>query len=312
MNSKNEIKKAFPNYLKILEGKQQPKFQTAKEKGILNRKIKQAEEILGSCELCERKCKVNRLNGELGFCKAGLNWKIFGAHEHFGEEFELIPSGTIFSAGCTMRCCYCQNAPESITPNLGIDWSEKEVAWWIEEKWKAGCKNINFVGGDPTPYISSILKSLKLCKAPVPVIWNSNAYYSEKTAQILKDLIDIYLLDFRYFNDRCALKLSSTPNYIKTLKRNFLLARKDSELLIRILVIPNHINCCAKPILKWIKANLGENTRVNILKQYYPTWQANKFPEINRKLTPSEYKEVINYAKELGLKNIITQERFLE
>lgn len=167
------------------------------------------------------------------------------------------------------------------------------------------------MGGEPTPYFYNILKCLKLCKANIPVVWNSNSYYSEKTAEILKGIVDIYLLDFRYFNDKCAIKLSATPNYVEIVKRNFLLAKKDSELLVRILVLPNHIECDAKPILKWIKDNLGKWTRVNIMAQYYPTWQAEKFPEINRRLTAEEYKGVISYAKKIGLKNIIIQKRFL-
>jgi len=305
------IKKAFPNYLRILGGKQRPRFQITKEKGILDKKIKQVKEILKSCELCERKCRVDRTKGKLGFCRASLKWKVFGAHTHMGEEDELIPSATLFMAGCTMRCVYCQNAPESINPELGEEWTEKQGAEWIEKKWEEGCKNVNFVGGEPTPYLYNILKCLKLCKADIPVVWNSNSYYSEKTAAILKDMIDIYLLDFRYFNDKCAIKLSSAPNYVETAKRNFLEAAKDSELLIRILVIPNHIECDAKPILKWIKSNLGEWIRVNIMGQYYPTWQANKFPEINRRLTPKEYEGVIDYAKKIGLKNIIIQRQFL-
>ncbi len=305
------IEKAYPNYLKILQGKQKPKFQIAKEKGVLDKKIEQTRNILENCELCGRKCKVNRIKGEFGICRASLKWRIFGAHTHLGEEDELIPSATLFMSGCNMRCAYCQNAPDSIIPELGEIWTEKQAAKWIEQKFKEGCKNVNFVGGSPTPYLYNILKCLKLCNAPIPVVWNSNSFYSKKTANILKDIVDIYLLDFRYFNDTCAVKLSATPNYISQVKRNFLIAAKDSELLVRLLVLPNHIECDAKPILKWVKDNLGEWTRVNIMGQYRPLWKAAKFSEINSALTADEYIEVINYAKKIGLKNIIAQEQFL-
>ncbi len=303
----NNLKKAFPNYLKILEGKQKPKFQVLKEKGILDEKIEKVKEILKNCQLCERRCRVNRLGGEFGFCQTGLRFKIFGAHTHLGEEAELIPSATLFMAGCTMRCVYCQNAPQSINPELGEPWTEKQAAEFIETKFREGCKNVNFVGGDPTPYLYNILKCLNLCKVNIPVVWNSNTYYSEETASILKELVDIYLLDFRYFSDKCALKFSSAPNYLHTLKRNLLLVAKDSELLIRVLVLPGHINCDAKPILKWIRDNLNENVRVNIMRQYYPAWHAYKFSEVNRRLTLREYNKVVSYAKKIGLKNIITQ-----
>lgn len=296
-------KNLLTNYLKIVDGKALPKFQIAKQKGILDKKIKKAFSILKSCELCERKCKVDRLKGKKGFCRIGKDWRIFGAHIHMGEEPELIPSATLFLAGCTMRCVYCQNAPDSITPGLGNIWSDKEVAKWIDKKHKEGCKNVNFV--TPDCYVWNILKVLNKLKVNIPVVWNSSSYYSEKTAQLIKDIVDVYLLDFRYFNNKCAIKLSSAPNYPNVAKRNFLIANKNGELVVRVLVIPNHIECDAKPILKWIKNNLGQNIRINILKQYWPTWQANKFPEINRGLIFREYENVVSYAKKLGL-NFIT------
>ncbi len=289
------------NYYKIVRGKEKPKFKQNKK--LLDKAIKEAEKIMQSCEFCERKCRVNRLRGELGFCKVGKEWRIFGAHTHMGEEIDLIPSGTLFLAGCTLRCCYCQNAPDSITPEAGNSWSDEEVARWIDKKFSEGCKNVNFV--TPDCYVWNILKVLKLVKANIPVVWNSSSYYSEKTANLIKDFVDVYLLDFRYFNDRCAIRLSNAPNYAETAKRNFLVAKRNGELLIRVLVIPEHIECDAKPILKWITENLGANTRVNILEQYYPTWHADKFEEINRGLTMEEYEGVVRYAKKTGLRNLV-------
>ncbi len=289
---------ALSNYYRILSGKAKPRFKSAD----LDRKIKQAGKILESCELCERKCRINRAEGRLGFCRAGTEWRIFGAHSHFGEESELVPSGTIFLAGCTMRCVYCQNAPQSIKPELGEMWSDKEVAEWIDKKHKEGCRNINFVS--PDCYLWNILKVLKLVKSDIPVVWNSNAYYSEKTAELLKGIVDVYLLDFRYFNEKCAIELSSAPNYPEAAKRNHLIANKDAEMIIRVLVMPNHIECDAKPILKWIKENLGAGTRVNILAQYHPCWKAMEYKEINRALSMEECGEVVVYAKRIGLKNL--------
>lgn len=293
--------KGLSNYYKILERKEKPKFKQNKK--LLDKAIKEAEKIMQSCEFCERKCKVNRLKNELGFCKVGKEWRIFGAHTHMGEEIDLIPSGTLFLAGCTLRCCYCQNAPDSITPESGDIWSDEKVAEWIDKEYEEGCKNVNFV--TPDCYVWNILKVLKMVKSDIPVVWNSSSYYSEKTANLIKDFVDVYLLDFRYFNNKCAERLSLAKNYVETAKRNFLIANNYGELLIRVLVIPNHIECDAKFILRWIKDNLGENVRVNIMEQYYPTWHADKFEEINRRLTIEEYEEVVSYAKKIGLKNLV-------
>lgn len=286
------------NYNAILSGKRKPKFMVTN----LDGKIKQAEKILKSCELCERVCKADRLEGEKGFCRIGKEWSIFGSHTHWGEEDVLVPSATLFCAGCTMRCVYCQNAPTSIKPELGGVWNDEEVAKWIDRKYKEGCKNVNFVS--PDCFLWNILKVLRLVKTNMPVVWNSNAYYSEKTAELLKGIVDVYLLDFRYFSEKCAKRLSSAPNYPEVAKRNHLIASKDAEIIIRVLVMPNHIECDAKPILKWIKENLGSHVIVNILAQYRPCYKAFEYSDIDRPLSLSEYEEVVAYAKGIGLKNL--------
>lgn len=297
--------KGLERYCKIVDGKESPKYLLAKESGLLAKKVAKAKEILQNCHFCERNCRVNRLKGEKGFCQADASAKVFGAHAHFGEEPELVPSATLFFAGCDMRCSYCQNAPESVTPSLGDEWSEERIAHWIEEMQSQNCKNVNFVGGDPTPYTFNILKALSLTNASLPVVWNSNSYYSEETAKLLEEIVDVYLLDFRYFSNKCSVKYSSAPRYVETAKRNFLQAFKDSELLIRVLVIPSHIECCAKPIVKWFAENLSLNVRLNLLDQYYPTYKAFEFPEIARRLNREEFLEVKNYAIELGLTNLV-------
>ncbi len=297
--------KRLERYCAIVNGEEKARYLIAKEKGLLQEKIQECEKILSSCELCERKCKVNRLKGEKGFCEAGLLWHVFGAHSHFGEEAELVPSATLFAAGCIMRCVYCQNAPASVNPELGEEWSNQRAARWIEEKKEEGCRNVNFVGGDPTPYTLNVLQSLQLCNANIPVVWNSNAYYSEKTAELLHGVVDVYLLDFRYFNDQCAKRLSNAPGYVEAVKRNFLAAGEDAELLVRLLVMPSHIECCAKPIVKWLGENLGKDVRLNILQQYRPMWKAFDYPKIARGLTIGEYSDVVKYGEGIGLRNLV-------
>ncbi|MCX8190121.1 MAG: radical SAM protein [Candidatus Diapherotrites archaeon] len=291
-------------YEAILEGKAEPNYLLAKKSRLLSKKIKEAEYSLQSCELCERKCRANRAKEELGYCGCDTKAKIFGAFAHYGEEPELVPSATLFFSGCTMHCVYCQNAPDSVTPSMGELWNERKIATWIESMHNSGCKNVNFVGGDPTPYVYNILKALSYCKAKTPVVWNSNAYYSKKTADLLKGIVDVYLLDFRYFNDECALKYSKAPNYVEAAKRNFLDAYNDAEVLVRLLVMPSHIECCAKPILDWLAKNLSKDVRINILNQYWPAYKAHNYNEINRRLDHKEICEVLNYAKKIGLKNL--------
>jgi putative pyruvate formate lyase activating enzyme len=299
------MKKFYEIEKKIDEGKIRLEDLKIPKKSLLDLKIFLVKEILKSCELCERKCRINRLKEEKGFCKAGIEWKIFGAHVHWGEEAELVPSGTIFQAACTMRCVYCQNAPESINPDLGISWKIEEVVEWIKKAKREKLRNINWVGGSPTPWLLNILQALKAIDVNLAQIWNSNSYYSEKTAELLEGVIDLYLLDFRYFSEECGRKFSFAPNYPETAKRNHLIASRAGELLIRILVMPTHLECDAKLILKWIKENLGQWTRVNILAQYRPCWKAFEYEGIDRALSYEEWLRVVKYAREIGLKNLV-------
>ena len=301
----HDVYKGLERYRKVLDGKEKARFLLAKESGELDEKAKKAQEMLGECELCERKCGVNRLEGETGFCGVANEPRVFGAHHHFGEEPELIPSATIFFSGCTMKCVFCQNAPESVNYEMGTPWDSTRIVEWIKQMAASGCKNVNFVGGDPTPNLPWILEALSKVDVNIPVVWNSNAYYSEKTAELLKGLVDVYLLDFRYFSEKCAVRLSSAPEYPEVAMRNFLTAKKDAELLIRILVMPNHIDCDAKPIIKWLRENLGAGVRTNILAQYRPCWKAWDYKDIDEPLSSSEYDKALTYAKSVGLTNIV-------
>lgn len=292
------MKKALTRYFSILAG-EKPKFMIAKKKGLLDKKVREAFEILKNCELCERKCKVDRLNGEKGFCKVPAKMLISSYFEHYGEEFFLIPSFTVFFWSCTFSCEYCQNYTISQRLEKPMEISEEELAKIIDEH--SNCKNVNFVGGEPTPQLPFILKTLSYVKSNLPVIWNSNFYMSLKTMSLLKDVVDIYLSDFKYGNDKCAERLSGVGNYTYIVKRNHLLAAKDAELVVRHLVLPGHVDCCSKLILKWIAKKLKNKVIVNIMSQYRPCYHAYRYKEINKNVSKEEYRAVVNYAKELGL-----------
>jgi putative pyruvate formate lyase activating enzyme len=140
----------------------------------------------------------------------------------------------------------------------------------------------------------------------VPVVWNSNSYYSEETAKLLAGFVDVYLLDFKYGSNECAERISDAPGYWEACTRNHLYGKEHGELLIRVLVLPKHLKCCTEPILNWIAENLGTWVRVNIMFQYRPEWRANEVPELQRRLTAAERKKAIELANEAGLTNFIT------
>ncbi|HML04632.1 MAG TPA: radical SAM protein, partial [Methanobacterium sp.] len=261
------------------------------------------ERIFENCNYCERMCHVNR-NKTAGFCGV-KEPRIASEFIHMGEEAPLVPSHTIFFTGCNFKCIYCQNFDISQFPESGIEISEKIMAKIIARRRIEGSRNVNFVGGDPTPNLLYILKTMRLVTENVPVIWNSNFYMSEDTMKLLDGFVDLYLSDFKYGPSDCAKKLSGVENYWNIVTRNHLMAKKSGDMIIRHLVLPNHVECCSKPILKWISENLGNKTVVNIMGQYRPVYKANESPEIMRYPSRDELEETVNYAKSLGLTNLI-------
>ncbi len=276
------------------------------EKSYLDLKIAIARRMLKKCHFCVRRCGVNRLEGERGFCKCGNAITVSSIFEHMGEEPELVPSGTIFTMGCTMRCKHCQNWTISQWIENGVPYKPEKLADEVEDLRKGGCRNANLVGGEPTPWLEQWLETFKHVSVNIPVVWNSNTYYSQETAQLLAGFADVYLLDFKYGPGDCAERISEAPNYWRECTQNHLVAKEYGELIIRVLVLPNHLECCTKPILNWIAQNLGRETRVNVMFQYRPEWRAYEIPELRRRLIRDEMDRAIKLAKEAGLVNFIT------
>ncbi|MDH5754119.1 MAG: radical SAM protein [Candidatus Bathyarchaeota archaeon] len=276
------------------------------EKSYLDSKIAIANRILTNCHFCTRRCSVNRVEGELGYCRCGTEITVSSIFEHMGEEPELVPSGTIFTIGCSMCCKHCQNWTISQWIEKGKVYRSEGLAKEIEHLRLNGCRNANLVGGEPTPWLQQWLETFKHVNVNVPVVWNSNSYYSPETAQLLAGFADVYLLDFKYGPSECAERISDAPNYWEACTRNHLEAKKYGEIIIRILVLPNHLECCTKPIINWIAENLGTETRVNVMFQYRPEWRAYEIPELRRRLTRDEMERAIQLAREANLANFIT------
>lgn len=277
------------------------------EKSLLDLKVELAGRIMKKCEFCERRCGANRIGGERGHCGV-LDAHISSDFLHMGEEPFLIPSYTIFFSGCTFDCVYCQNYDISTDPESGFYIEPAVMADRIERRfcgggreWPyAGAKNVNWVGGDPTPNIHYILQVLVHCRANIPQIWNSNMFLTVRSMELLDGVIDIYLTDFKYGNDKCARRLSKVSDYLSVITRNHLIAARQAEVVVRHLVLPGHVECCSIPVLKWIKENIPCSV-VNVMDQYRPLYRAYEYDEINRPLTMEEFSRVYRYAQEIGL-----------
>jgi putative pyruvate formate lyase activating enzyme len=275
----------------------------APKQSYLGLKIAIANRLLQNCHFCVRQCGANRTTNELGYCGCGNAMAVSSIFAHMGEEPELVPSGTIFTMGCTIRCRHCQNWEISQWSARSAHYKPEEIAEEIDRLRLNGCRNANLVGGEPTPWLAQWLEAFNQVRVNVPIVWNSNSYYSAETANLLAGFADVYLLDFKYGPADCAAKISDAPSYWEVCTSNHLEAKKHGELIVRVLVLPGHLDCCTAPILDWISKNLGPETRLNLMFQYRPEWKANEIPELRRQLTKEEIDKAAYLAKEAGLAN---------
>jgi putative pyruvate formate lyase activating enzyme len=292
---------------------QQPKDNHANREIYSQNYISLAETIankyLEECIFCERKCKVNRIDNEKGYCLINKDSYVSSAFLHMGEESPLIPSGTIFFTGCNFGCVFCQNY------DISQSWKAKRELHDIAQKTDAiklsklaeslaerGAININYVGGDPIPNIHTIIGNLNFQTSNITQLWNSNLFLSNEGLSLIIDLMDFWLPDFKYGCNECGEKYSGIEHYYDILTRNLKRIHDDGsgEIIIRHLVMPNHIECCSIPILEYIAKELPKAT-VNIMGQFRPEFNAHKYKEINRRPSMSEMHKVKDYADKLEI-----------
>ncbi|RLE85524.1 MAG: pyruvate formate lyase-activating protein [Thermoprotei archaeon] len=291
-------------YEDIIKGKTSLDEMEVPRQSFLDLKIEIVKRMITKCNLCEWRCGVNRARGEVGACKLDSSVRVSTAFLHMGEEAPLVPSGTIFFTGCSFKCVFCQNWDISTDPLNGVSVTPKELASVATNLFLKGARNINYVGGNPDQQLHVIVESLKYMDVNVPLLWNSNMYMSLESLNILLDLIDIWLPDFKYGSDECALRYSKVPRYFEVVSRNHRMACEKGDMIIRHLVMPGHVECCTRKVLEWIAENCPR-ALVNIMDQYRPEHlvvkKPEEYPEIARRPSRKEIEEARRYADELGL-----------
>jgi putative pyruvate formate lyase activating enzyme len=268
---------------------------------------------------------VNRLAGQAGLCRVGTGIEIAHAGLHFGEEPPISGtngSGTIFFAGCNLRCVFCQNYQVSQEfqhihlRTLTID----ELASEMLRLQGGGAHNINFVS--PSHMIFQMADAVQVARGKglfVPVVYNSNGYDSVEALRQIRGLVDIYLPDIKYLDNRLGRQFSAVRDYAEIVPgalREMLdqvgHLEMDDEgiavrgLLVRHLILPGYLDDtrnCLRAL-----ADLSPDTFVSLMSQYSPQYKAGDFPRINRTLAEGEYDEIIDYALDLGLENAFIQE----
>ncbi len=273
------------------------------------------EKILSRCTLCHHRCLVDRRRGEVGRCGLGSRIKVASFGPHFGEERPLVGrrgSGTVFLSGCNLACLFCQNYDISQLQQ-GEEIETEDLAAILLSLARYGCHNINLV--TPTHQTPQLLFALAMAieqGLDLPVVWNCGGYESVESLQELEGIVDIYMPDVKYGDDRAAAQYSDAPQYFTNIKAvlqemhrqvgDLVIENGVAQrgLLIRHLVLPNRV-AASQNVLQFIAAKISCSTYINIMSQYRPSYRATRCPQLARAITQAEHTEVIAIANALGL-----------
>jgi putative pyruvate formate lyase activating enzyme len=292
--------------------------------GLLQERVQKAVALLESCRLCPRACGVNRLKGELGFCETGRTAAVASYNAHFGEESPLVGrsgSGTIFVTSCNLLCSFCQNHEISHSRE-GSEVGPEQMALMMVQLSRAGCHNINFV--TPTHVVPQILEALAHAierGLRVPLVYNSSGYDRAEALELLDGVFDIYMPDFKFWDNRWAQRYCEAPDYrevamaaLREMHRQVGDLSVDERgiayrgLLVRHLVMPNRVSG-TEEIMEFLAKEISPNTYVNVMDQYRPCGSAHQDEFINRRLHSKEYRDALDAAKKAGIQRLDERDR---
>lgn len=277
-----------------------------------------------SCACCPRNCGVDRTEGEKGVCRVPAEVYIARAGLHFWEEPCISGSegsGTVFFAGCPLKCVFCQNY-EVANARAGYKVTIEELARTFLQLQDKGALNINLV--TPTQYAPQIGEAIKLSRdmgLELPIVYNCGGYEGVEALRQLQGLVDVWLTDFKYINSETAARYSRCPDYpgkakealaemVRQTKENVFdpEGRMRKGIIVRHLILPGHVKE-AQQLVRYLYETYGDRIWMSLMNQYTPFDRIREqFPEISRKLTHREYNEVVDYAIDLGVENAYVQE----
>ncbi len=283
----------------------------------LRARAERALEGLARCVVCARACLVDRTAGPSGFCRTGRYARVSSFFPHFGEETPISGhrgSGTIFFSGCNLDCVYCQNF-EISHGDEGREVTDSQLAAMMLSLQEMGCHNVNLVS--PSHVVPQFLAALAPAVEAgfrLPIVYNTGGYDSLPTLRLLDGIVDIYMPDAKYDDDRTAERLSGIRNYVRVNR----LALKEMHrqvgdlqlddagiavrgLLVRHLVLPNGM-AGTPGVVRFLARQLSTDTYVNVMPQYHPCYRAAEFRGLGRRITREEYEEALSSARSAGLR----------
>ena len=290
-------------------------------------RIPLAQAALADCHLCAHHCGVNRLAGERGLCKAGTRTRIFSAQVEVADELELIPTFAIAPSGCDLRCAFCITGEASWNPRAGEEFVPEALAADAAAALANGARSIMILGGEPTIHLPTVLEIVAALPGEATLVWKTNAHATAEARALLDGLFDVWLADYKFGNDACALRLARVADYTRVARENLRwmaggqksevrsqkseiaiqnagsriqnskLKTQNSELIVRHLLLPGHVECCWRPIAAWLAAELP-GVKVSLRTEYWPAWQASRHVEIHGPIAEVERRQARDIAHE--------------
>jgi putative pyruvate formate lyase activating enzyme len=270
----------------------------ARERAII------ARAALAQCHLCAHHCGVNRLTGELGRCQAGPRARVFSAQVEVGDELELIPTFAIALSGCDLRCDFCLTGASSWNPRAGEPLAPNILAQRARAALADGAQTVMLLGGEPTVHLLAALEVVAAMPLQARLVWKTNAHGSQTARDLLEGLFDVWLADYKFGNDACAERLAGIRDYSRIVRENLLWAGEQSELIVRHLLMPGHLECCWRPVAEWLAAELP-GVKVSLRPAFWSAWRAERHPELRRTLPATERARAFQLGEALGLNLIL-------
>jgi len=256
--------------------------------------------MLAECDFCAHRCGVNRLEGERGLCHAGPEPRVFAAQVEVSDELELIPTFSIAFSGCDLRCDFCITGGQSWNPLAGELFDAMALAGRALSALEQGARSVMILGGEPTIYLPSVLEFVGEMPAETKLVWKTNAHGTEHARGLLDGMFDVWVADYKFGNDVCAERLAKVRAYSERVQENLCWAARHTDLIIRHLLMPGHLDCCWRPVAEWLTEHMS-GVKINLRSGFWPAWHAARHPELRGAITLDETQRAVALAKELRL-----------
>ncbi len=259
-----------------------------------------AQQCLAHCQLCAHHCGANRLAGERGPCRAGATARLFSSQIETADELLLVPTYAIALSGCDFRCDFCITGALSWNPSVGQPFNPQATAERAARALERGARTIMILGGEPTIHLPAVLEFVAALPDEAPLVWKTNAHGSIKARELLEGMFDVWVADYKFGNDNCAQRLARISNYSQIVQENLTWANTQTDLIVRHLLMPGHLECCWRPIAGWLQRELP-GVKVSLRDGFWPGWHSARHPELTQTTSATETHRARQIAREFEL-----------